>query len=48
MLHTLFIMLKRGAHYRAPTIDDEQLAVQRNAARWITAPTRFGCIAAVA
>ncbi len=48
LLRTIFFMLKRGEHYRDSTTDYEALSVQRNAARWIKALTRFGFIPTVA
>ena len=44
MLRTIFFMFKRREYYRDCATDYEALSVQRNAARWIKALTRFGFI----
>ncbi|HMX21918.1 MAG TPA: hypothetical protein PKN13_11125 [Accumulibacter sp.] len=44
ILRPLFIRLKRREHYRDSTTDDEALAVQHNAPRWIDSPTSFGFV----
>ena len=42
LLRTIFFMLKRGQHYRDTTVNDEEMSVKRNAARWIKKLTEFG------
>ena len=44
MLRTIFFMFKRREYYWDCATDYESLSVQRNAARWIKALTRFGFI----
>lgn len=45
LLRTVFFMLKRGQYYRDSATDYEELAVKRNAPRWIKALKKFGMIA---
>ncbi len=42
LLRTIFFMLKCGQHYRDTTVNDEEMSVKRNAARWIKKLTEFG------
>lgn len=42
MLRTIFVMLKRGEHYRDSSVDYEELSVKRNIPRWIKSMKKFG------
>jgi transposase len=42
MLRIIFVMLKRGEHYRDSSVDYEALSVKRNAPRWIRSMAKFG------
>jgi transposase len=44
LLRTMFFMLKRGQYYRDSATNYEELAVKRNAPRWIKALSKFGLI----
>ncbi len=44
LLRTCYFMISRGEHYRDSTVDYEQMAVKRNAPRWIKALKKFGYI----
>ena len=48
MLRTIYIMLKRGQHYRDSAVDYEAMLVARNAPRWIKTLTRHGFLPATA
>ncbi|MDX8407602.1 MAG: IS110 family transposase [Mariprofundaceae bacterium] len=42
LLRTCYFMISRGEYYRDTTIDYEEMAVKRNAPRWIKALKKFG------
>jgi transposase len=42
MLRTIFVMLKRGEHYRDSSVDYEALSVKRNVPRWIKSMKKYG------
>jgi len=42
LLRTCYFMISRGEYYRDSTIDYEEMAVKRNAPRWIKALRKFG------
>jgi transposase len=42
MLRIIFVMLKRGEHYRDSSVDYEALSVKRNMPRWIKSMAKFG------
>jgi len=42
MLRIIFVMLKRGEHYRDSSVDYEALSVKRNAPRWIRSMAKYG------
>lgn len=42
ILRTIFVMLKRGEHYRDSSVDYEALSVKRNMPRWIKSMAKFG------
>ena len=46
LLRTVFVMLQTGECYRDPQIDYEQLAVQKNAPRWIKMLKKHGFLTA--
>jgi len=47
LVRTIFFMLNRREYYRDSAVNYEELAVRRNAPRWIKSLTRFGFIAPV-
>ncbi|MCY3671644.1 MAG: IS110 family transposase [Alphaproteobacteria bacterium] len=48
LLRTVYAVLREERHYRDPSIDYEQLHVQRNAPRWMAKLRKFGYIPAPA
>jgi len=44
LLRTYYFMISRGEHFRDSTVDYEEMAVKRNAPRWIKALKKFGFI----
>ncbi len=44
LLRTCYFMISRGEYFRDSTIDYEEMAVKRNAPRWIRALIKFGYI----
>jgi len=44
LLRTYYFMISRGEYFRDSTVDYEEMAVKRNAPRWIKALKKFGYI----
>lgn len=42
LLRTIFVMLKRGEHYRDSSVNYEELSAKRNVPRWIKSMKKFG------